>query len=275
MEEAFSVDADSQADFTTLADNWQHYLQQAGFGGRGIGQMFNSHMRLYYGWRFYKIRQNQAARANGGETVDQATLREREVEWRKERMTLSNEMAPLKKESDASQTRLMRAKNRLNQAETSQREYGTAVDPALEQSVASEQARRDVAKDAYLKVKSRYDTLPGTAGELGANMNVYDDQLMADAQAIRMALEVSPGTPVRPHYRNLLDAYEAEFVNHAGFRDEKIIEFFDTYVHDSLAGFARDATLPSDPRVIYIGDDIKSRHAQLNVPRKSTETELA
>ena len=32
---------------------------------------------------------------------------------------------------------------------------------------------------------------------------------------------------------------------------------------DSLAGFAQDATLPSDPRVIYIGDDIKSRHAQV------------
>ena len=43
----------------------------------------------------------------------------------------------------------------------------------------------------------------------------------------------------------------------------KIIAFFDNYVHDSLAGFARDATLPSDPRVIYIGADVKAKYALL------------
>lgn len=73
----------------------------------------------------------------------------------------------------------------------------------------------------------------------------------------------------------MLEAYEAEFVNNSGLRDEKIVAFFDNYVHDSLAGFAQDATLPSDPRVIYIGDDIKSRHAQLTNPRRNLETALS
>ena len=275
LTESFAADVASQSEFNLLKDHWQHYMQQAGFGGRGIGQMFNAHMRLYYGWRFYKIKQNQAARANGGETPDQATLRQHEGEWRKERTQLSGEMTPLKQEMDASQTQLTRAQNRLNQARVSQSQYGTSVDAALAQNVSSTQARLDEAKDAYLKVKSRYDTLPGTAGAIGANLNVYDDQLMADAQAIRATLKASPGTPVRPHYRNLLEAYEAEFVNNSGLRDEKIVAFFDNYVHDSLAGFAQDATLPSDPRVIYIGDDIKSRHAQLTNPRRNLETALS
>jgi hypothetical protein len=271
----FAADEASQPEFNKLKDHWQHYMQQAGFGGRGIGQMFNAHMRLYYGWRFYKIKQNQATRANGGETPDQATLRQREAEWRKERAQLDAELAPLKKELDAAEAHLARATNRLRQAEASQMQYGTSVDPKLVQTEADEQSRVDEVKDSYLKLVAQRDTLPGTEGALAHNMNVYDDQLISDAQAIRATLKSSPGTPVRPHYRNLLDAYEAEFVNGSGLRDEKIVAFFDNYVHDSLAGFAQDASLPSDPRVIYIGDDTKSRHAQLTVPRTADRQEAA
>jgi hypothetical protein len=50
-----------------------------------------------------------------------------------------------------------------------------------------------------------------------------------------------------------------------GLRDPESIAFFDTYVHDSLAGFAKDATLPSDPRVIYTGGDNKLPYA-INQP---------
>jgi Uncharacterized alpha/beta hydrolase domain (DUF2235) len=275
LAEAFAVDGASQEEFNKLNNHWQHYMQQAGFGGRGIGQMFNAHMRLYYGWRFYRIKTNRASRAGGGETPDQATLREREAGWRKEHAQLEAEMVPLKKQLDAAQARLTRAQGRLAQAEANQSEYGTAVEPKLADAVAAEQANVDEAKDPYLKTRARRDTLPGTEGALGRNLDAYDDQLMADAQAIRAALKASPGTPVRPHYRNLLDAYEAEFVNSNGLRDEKVIAFFDNYVHDSLAGFGRDATLPSDPRVIYIGDDVKSRHAQLNNRLKNEERELA
>jgi hypothetical protein len=61
----------------------------------------------------------------------------------------------------------------------------------------------------------------------------------------------------------LLEAYENEFEKNSGLTDEKIISFFDNYVHDSLVGFAKDATLPSDPRVVYLGGDAKYRHASL------------
>jgi len=40
-----------------------------------------------------------------------------------------------------------------------------------------------------------------------------------------------------------------------------VIEFFDNFVHDSLAGFAKDETLPSDPRCCYIGGDKEMKFA--------------
>ena len=73
---------------------------------------------------------------------------------------------------------------------------------------------------------------------------------------------------LRPHYRGLLAAYENEFIHGRGLTDQKIIDFFEHHVHDSLAGFAKDATLPSDPRVIYIGGDVKSRHAAVDRSRE-------
>jgi hypothetical protein len=74
---------------------------------------------------------------------------------------------------------------------------------------------------------------------------------------------------LRPHYKALLEAYEAEFKHNKGLRDEKIIAFFDEYVHDSLASFAKDATLPSDPRVIFIGGNKRLEYAVKQFQRPS------
>ncbi len=269
----FANDEASQTEFNTLQDHWHHYMKQAGLGGRGIGQQFNAHMRLYYGWRFYKIRQNQAARARGGETLDQTVLRQRESQWRQEHVRLSRDMDALKPQVEAAQRRLNVAVSALRTAQTLDQEYGHPVNPAL--IAQEERARASLAEasDPYLKLKARRDTLPGVKGALAHNLNTYDDQLMADAQAIRARAIESPHLPVRPHYRNLLDAYEAEFVTGNGMRDERLIAFFDTYVHDSLASFGSDATLPSDPRVIYIGDNIKSQHSRIDTPRERVAVE--
>jgi hypothetical protein len=80
-------------------------------------------------------------------------------------------------------------------------------------------------------------------------------------------MKEDPKLRLRPHYRALIEAYEEQFERGRGLRDEKIIAFFDTYVHDSLAGFDTDETRTSDPRVIYVGGDRKSRHAMLDSER--------
>ena len=57
---------------------------------------------------------------------------------------------------------------------------------------------------------------------------------------------------LRPHYKMVLEAFESER-DGKGLTDAAIIEFFENYVHNSLAAFAMDATLPSDPRIVYVG----------------------
>ena len=50
---------------------------------------------------------------------------------------------------------------------------------------------------------------------------------------------------LRPHYSALIEAYLDEYERSAGLhpeRDAPLIELFEHYVHDSLAGFARDET---------------------------------
>jgi len=262
----FATDEASQPEFTQMLALWQHYMSQAGLGGKGIGEMFNAHGRLYFAWRFYKIRLNRAARAAQQDTGDAATLKEREAAWREEKKGLEAEMKPAKADMDAAQRRLQLANNRLNEARANQQAYGQPVDPELVAAQSRAQAAAAQPTDNYLKLQARYQTLPQVQGEYARNQMIYDEQLMADAQAIHTRHLADTRQPLRPHYRGLLEAYVAEFVNEQGLRDEKIIAFFDNYVHDSLVGFARDATLPSDPRVIYLGGDLKSRHSMNAVP---------
>jgi hypothetical protein len=73
---------------------------------------------------------------------------------------------------------------------------------------------------------------------------------------------------LRPHYKAMVEAYVNEFVENKGLTDEAVISFFDHYVHDSLAGFGKDATLPSDPRVVYLGGDEKYQYASIDHPRE-------
>ena len=271
--EAFAVDPDSQADFLHMNELWKHYMQTVKASG-SIGQVLNAHMELYYKWRFYKIRLNQAATQSGRDTRDAARLGILEAQWRRERTQLETQMKPAKEKMDAAHARWQRDRNALNSAQMRQIETGQTVDPDLIRFEAQSSAAKEGPTDAYLQLKARHDTLPGADGLMAHNLNVYDTQLLNDADAITKAKSKDPSLKLRPHYRKLLNAYFAEFIAAEGLRDAKIIEFFDTYVHDSLAGFARDATLPSDPRVIYVGKDNKSQHA-LKLPKPSPGDSMA
>ena len=116
--------------------------------------------------------------------------------------------------------------------------------------------------------------LPKTSG-LPAVVEIYDNQLMLDAQAIYDIIHnpklstfqrgfVSSRKTLRPHYKILIEAYENEFIKNSGLKDERIFAFFENYIHDSLSGFGKDGTLPSDPRVVYVGGDEKLKHAGLH-----------
>lgn len=122
-------------------------------------------------------------------------------------------------------------------------------------------------QDESLTQKTFLDTLPSSDGSFVRNSAIYDNQLLLDALKLQALAKKKGRNKLRPHYKAVLEAYEAEFERRQGLRNQEIIAFFETYVHDSLAGFAKDATLPSDPRVIYIGGDDKLQYA-MNPPAR-------
>ncbi|WP_147450415.1 T6SS phospholipase effector Tle1-like catalytic domain-containing protein [Corallococcus carmarthensis] len=245
----FGEDPSSKAAFATLHRRFKHYMESAGWGGKPVGVMLLSHMKHYYQWRLRKALLNQKARGASKPTADQAVLASYEPLWATESNKLTQTTNRLKTES----------KNHLRTAWALQ-DSGAWISSEGQQMYAQEVELARKAEDQYLAKKSLLDTMPSTDGSFVKNSSIYDAQLLRDAQALQQLAQKKGRDTLRPHYRALLAAYEAESTG-KGLKDEEIIAFFDTYVHDSLAGFAGDATLPSDPRVVYTGGDDKLEYA--------------
>ncbi|WP_257462023.1 DUF2235 domain-containing protein [Archangium lipolyticum] len=260
----FGLDADGSKRFGTLLARFNHYMKAVDCASdAGLGRKVLAHMKLYYRWRFYKIARDLKARLAGRLTQDERRLRASEPRWAAEKKQQAARMEALKSEE-------------MKHRAAAGMFTGPGMGPAMllksqADSMAEFLKLAEQKKDEYLAVKSIHDTIPSSDGSLAKNLSLYDDQLMADACMLKLLSKVRK---LRPHYRALLEAFEDEFDHGKGLRDEKIIGFFDDYVHDSLAGFAGDATLPSDPRVIYRGGDSKMRYA-VNQSAKTSVSELA
>lgn len=242
-----------------LRDRYNHYMSIAGWGGRPLGELMNTHMALHHAWRFRSIRRKQQGDSTEGRRID-----EQEGQFRASNKVLEQELAEARRREAEARRRLAYAEQRRTRLVQSQ--YGNArileLLKPLDAELAQAQAEHTRAQDALLRVQARMDTAPAV-GKLRSNLAIYDEQLLEDAHALHTLCTRTPARrqQLRPHYRGLLSAYENEFIHGRGLTDQKIIDFFDHHVHDSLAGFAKDATLPSDPRVVYIGGNVKSRHS--------------
>jgi hypothetical protein len=245
--EDFEVDDETR-------ERYNYYLGKAASAG-SLGDLFNSHMTLYYQWRFYSINKKKQ-----GDKTEQGNIEESDKEFKKEADDDDKEIKDLQKKSDNDKFKLENATRRMYNGSGSAEE----VDDLKRKSDASE--------DALLSAKARKDSLP-KAGVVEPALEIYDQCLYDDAIAIqKMYRKQSNGGPVvdqnkranlRPHYKAMMDAFEAEFNDNKGLQDETLIKFFEIHIHDSLAGFAKDATLPSDPRAIYLGGDEKYKYAML------------
>ena len=255
-----------------LLQIYSYYLGKVPSAAQSLGDLFNAHMALYYAWRFRAIRQKEK-----GDQREAKLIQKNDVMFSNEKKQLDNEIAPLEAQNDAALAELARAQIKrdlysrdLNNDRSWLPELDDKVDAALREQT--------VTQDALLRAKAKRDALPST-GSLQSMITMYDAQLLADARAIERACNfVLPGRSkldpairanLRPHYKGLLAAYTNEYVLGQGLTDEKIIAFFDNHVHDSLAGFAQDATLPSDPRVIYLGGDEKYKYAGIQLQEHS------
>jgi hypothetical protein len=262
---SFALDDESAEKYATMLDHWQHYMASVGATGN-VGEQVLAHMRQYYRWRFYSIARARQAWEKSLATPQELAVRERQPGFERQRVRLKKSVEAREAELHAAQLAQRRADQRLLAEEQAQMRYGTPVDRHLLHASRDAQERTAVARDAYLSEKAALDTYADDSALL-ASAALYDQRLMEDAQALAAALKDNSSLKLRPHYRNVLDAYKDEFERGTGLRDEKVIAFFDRYVHDSLSGFARDATLPSDPRVLYVGGDAKMRYANADIAR--------
>lgn len=247
--------ASNQADFAfdpELQERFNETLKLAGLKGGSLGESLLSHNKLYLRWRLRKIRLKLRAQDAPGINAGEAT-------YRKESDGLQARMAAL--ENDPQR----RAAERDMVAKRSAWESATTAAPGHDHQAEHEaylaaKGRFDALNDPYLRERAKLRTLPSHEGELVGNLDAYDRQLMKDVAFLK---EQSRRTklPLRPHYQALMQAHDDEFLHGKGLTDEKVIGFFDHFVHDSLAGFAKDVTLPSDPRCCYIGGDDELKYA--------------
>jgi hypothetical protein len=247
---------------------YNYYLKQVG-SFNVLGRSINKHVSLYYAWRFHAIR----VKAQGNKSeLDRISLHGRR--FKAQETALDKEIVSLKQKENSAGAELQLLLERRAAGATSIHGAPPAQKSTPVSNGEIESARHKVrmAQDDLLKAKARKDALPNMEG-LQAMIEIYDRQLLADVQAIRDVFSkrsILGGAPqtarrgeLRPHYKILVEAYENEFEKNSGLNDEKIISFFDNYIHDSLAAFAKDATLPSDPRVVYLGGDAKYEYASL------------
>lgn len=230
----------------TLREIFDKYLRVVGTTTT-LGGGFNRHMRLMLAWRFQCMKWNADRKMDFSES-----LRKHDERFRKEKSNYEPRMRTLEQQLGV-------AENALVAARASGGSMTSSVS-AIEKA-KSEVARR---KDEFLSVKAEHDAIPDMSRAY-ALTPLYEEQLLADTEAIRSLLNSKKvayaRSNLRPHYLGLIESYESEVYRTAKNGHEAVFCFFEQYVHDSLAGFGRDATFPSDPRVIYVGGDAKLRFA--------------
>lgn len=259
-----------------VQDNYNHYIKILG-AHSSLGALFNAHMGLYFAWRFRSIR----CRAEG-DVSESSHIEQSRTEFGIDSLRQDAEVVKLQKENAAASKKCdeLRAKRAslLSRGFVDTTKSRTVKD--LDIALQDAQAQQEIAQDRFLQAKAKRDAIPDMNG-FNVMLTMYDQQLLADVKAIRKAITdaeksktgvLNKRAELRPHYRSLIDAHENEFVHKKGLSDKKIIAFFDFYVHDSLPGFAKDATLPSDPRVIYVGGDEKLRFASRDEAESDSTT---
>jgi hypothetical protein len=211
-----------------------------------------AHNQLYQRWRFRKIHLRLRAQ-------DAASINAQESRFKKDAEAITAREAEL--ENDPARKAAERdMNNKKAQWEIATQSAPDFSHDAEQSAHLAAKEKFDALNDPYLRERAKLRTLPGYGGELVGHLDAYDRQLMKDVAFIKEHAKKSK-TKLRPHYASLVEAYDDEFVHGKGLTDQLVIEFFDSFVHDSLAGFAKDVTLPSDPRCCYIGGDEELKYA--------------
>lgn len=243
----FGIDPANAGNFKTMVGLYTNYMRIVG-SGPNIGADLLAHAGMHFRWRFSTIR---ARLANPGKTAQQQTITKNEAEFKKERDAIDKEI----KDKEASYNRAQNKEALARDKRTNALRMGLTR-PELLVEVEQAKARVAIEKNALMEAKAKRTTKADDS-KLLAVTEQYDKQLLSDARSIEAMQKNEPNLRLRPHYRRLLHAYQHEFVEARGALDPQVAELFNLYVHDSLAGFDHDGTRPSDPRIVFVGGEVR------------------
>lgn len=261
------LSGDSKLDFAMdedLRKSYDVYLRKVGhFATVGDGMI--KHMKLFHAWRFRKIR-----RALKDGRKERELIKFHEKKFREMDAAVEREVNSLSAKEMAAQISL-NAAIEVADLPTDQSINLQAKKIANNEYVEQVEVRYASARHMRLQANAKKNSTPNM-NDYQTLLQMYDQQLLNDVGKILAALGSVGGgkrsarrrDDLRPYYKALLEVYESEIEQGEGLSDETVVDFFGKYVHDSLVGFARDATLPSDPRVVYLGGDRKYLYANLN-----------
>jgi uncharacterized protein (DUF2235 family) len=271
----FALDTAGRAAYEAMMDPWRSYMGPVN-RGQPLGAGMLAHLAVYWRYRLsaavHRTNPANAARRNGrGRPGRPRTLTPEQQTIANNEHAFAQSRAPLQTEAAQAQRAYNQAAAERNRIEMSLMNvrgrpgYSGQVQ-TLEQQLTAAKAAEDAAYHAWRSVQARVDGAANDS-ELIGQMDEYDAWLLEDAELLYRWREQQPRTRMRPHYAAIADAYAAVVINGQALAQTSAeYQFFSTYVHDSLSGFAQDNTRPSDPRVIYIGGDVKKDYAMNLAP---------
>jgi len=268
----FALDAAGSKAYADMFDLWQKYMAEVN-GAQALGSVVLAHMHQYWKYRL-TVALERSNPANAGKHVPRAwkarVLTPEQQRIADNEKTFAQTRDGLEKDAAEKRTAYAMASSQREGAQqaldASRASPGYANQtPMWKDKVAKLEAQEADAYDKWRVAQARVDGAADDS-ELIENLDRYDAWLLQDAEWLQFQHKRDPQKRMRPHYKALLEAYEIVIgKNEPLSPDSNAYKFFNLYVHDSLAGFATDNTRPSDPRVIYIGGDVKYRYAALEV----------
>ncbi|MBC7993218.1 MAG: DUF2235 domain-containing protein [Rhizobacter sp.] len=273
LKKDFALDEAGLKVYSEMMGLWKKYMAGVN-GAQALGAVLLAHMRHYWTYRL-TVALERTNPANAGREVPRA--------WRARVLTPEQQaIADNEKafgqtrdalEKDAQEKRSAYSMVSAQRQGAQQALEGARSSPGYANQasmwkgmVAKLEAQEADAYDRWRVAQARVDGAANDS-ELIENLDRYDRWLLQDAEWLHSQHHRDPKRRMRPHYRALLDAYEVVVMKKQPLtQDSDIYKFFSLYVHDSLAGFSTDNTRPSDPRVIYIGGDVKYRYAAVTTP---------
>ena len=264
----FAIDPEGAKHFahmTDLFNNYKSVAERTSVPGatQGVGGQINAHMRLYYAWRFHRVRAEAAGAASSTEPGRTERITKNEKQFKADRGAIEAELKSARIELYKAQQAEERLRLNLEAERMGQARYGLPIDASLVQRHEAAKRNTEQKQVAFDRVRARKSTAADDSG-LDAAIGKYDRMLLDDARQIIRWMKDDATLKLRPHYAALVEAYRDEYERGKGLSpstDAKLIELFDHYVHDSMAGFDTDESWPSDPRIVYVGGDRKLRYA--------------